>query len=104
MVDATLGCAARGSPRHANALARALKATDAGPGEFLVGVECLLSTHADELGMLEDMLVALEWLSSCRVRFVNRTGPRWTATRKDGHLIAERTTGTISTVQLRLRS
>ena len=37
-----------------------------------MGVECLLSTHGDELGMLEDLVVACEWLDSLTFRFLPR--------------------------------
>ncbi|KAH8048027.1 phosphatidylinositol-3,4-bisphosphate 4-phosphatase [Aureococcus anophagefferens] len=70
-VEAALRCAAEGSPRHARALRRALAGAGGG-GALLLGVECLLSTHGDELGMLEDLVAATEWMDSLTFAFVDR--------------------------------
>jgi len=43
---------------------------------FLVSVQSLLSTRGDELGMLEDLVAASEWLSSVEVRLVHRREAR----------------------------
>jgi len=61
-----LACAAAGSLRHRHILPRVLKAG------FLVSIQSLLSTRGDELGMLEDMVAAAEWLSSVKLRLVRR--------------------------------
>lgn len=45
---------------------------DRSAGKIILGIECLLSTLNDELGMLEDLVVAAEWLSTLRFRFVRR--------------------------------
>ncbi|KAH8083429.1 hypothetical protein JL720_8313 [Aureococcus anophagefferens] len=62
-------CAAR--PRVAAAARRALAGAGGG-GALLLGVECLLSTHGDELGMLEDLVAATEWMDSLTFAFVDR--------------------------------
>lgn len=56
---------------HARALRRALAGAGGG-GALLLGVECLLSTHGDELGMLEDLVAATEWMGSLTFAFVDR--------------------------------
>lgn len=53
-------------------LERTVATTSAGPGRLLLGIECLLSTLNDELGMIEDLVVATEWLSTLTCRFIVR--------------------------------
>ncbi|GMH66738.1 hypothetical protein TrRE_jg2062 [Triparma retinervis] len=60
----TLALAAAGSPHHQSLLPRIL---DVG---FLVSLESLLSAYGGELCMVEDLSVAVEWLSTVTVRVV----------------------------------
>jgi len=64
MMQNSLAMAASGSPHHINILPRVLEAG------FLVSVESLLSAYGGELCMLEDLAVAVEWLSTVTVRIV----------------------------------
>ncbi|KAJ8614253.1 hypothetical protein CTAYLR_001106 [Chrysophaeum taylorii] len=78
-VEAVLG------RRDPDVFARAFAFTSAGPGRLLLGVECLLSTLNDELGMLEDLVVAADWLSTLRFRFLEASDDqqRWRVRRAD---------------------
>mmetsp|Transcript_4709 Transcript_4709/g.7095 ORF Transcript_4709/g.7095 Transcript_4709/m.7095 type:complete len:1360 (-) Transcript_4709:622-4701(-) len=70
-------------------------------GRLLIGIECLLSTLNDEQGMLEDLIVATEWLSTVRFRFLRQKSltpsaneasplPRWTVRRAEsGSIIVD---------------
>jgi hypothetical protein len=60
----TLALAAAGSPHHLSILPRIL---DVG---FLVSLESLLSAYGGELCMVEDLSVAVEWLSTVSVRVI----------------------------------
>jgi len=39
---------------------------------FLYSLQSLVSTRGNERGMLEDLIVGLEWLSTCSIRFVRK--------------------------------
>eukprot|EP00520_Triparma_pacifica_P017693 CAMPEP_0118643434 /NCGR_PEP_ID=MMETSP0785-20121206/6389_1 /TAXON_ID=91992 /ORGANISM="Bolidomonas pacifica, Strain CCMP 1866" /LENGTH=1383 /DNA_ID=CAMNT_0006535097 /DNA_START=495 /DNA_END=4643 /DNA_ORIENTATION=- len=71
----TLALAAAGSPHHINLLPRIL---DVG---FLVSFESLLSAYGGELCMVEDLSVAVEWLSTVTVRVVEVKNHRFSAER-----------------------
>jgi inositol polyphosphate-4-phosphatase len=70
VVQNTLAMAASGSPHHVNILPRILEVG------FLVSVESLLSAYGGELCMLEDLAVAVEWLSTVTIRFVENVKAR----------------------------
>ena len=74
-VEGIIRCAADGSASHDTVLKRAL----APDGRLLMGIECLLSTHGDEQGMLEDLVVAAAWLDGVSFHFVGslEDGSSW---------------------------
>jgi len=63
-VSSLVASAVSGSGLHKHILPRVLEAG------FLFSIQSLLSTRGDELGMLEDMVVASEWLNSVTVRLI----------------------------------
>jgi len=63
-LSALLACCASGSAVHKRVLPRVLACG------FLVSLQSLLSTRGDELGMLEDVVVASEVLSTVTLRLV----------------------------------
>jgi inositol polyphosphate-4-phosphatase len=65
-VMASLNCAAIGSENHRRIWPWILRAG------FLFSLQSLVSTRGDERGMLEDLTVAVEWLSTCSIRFVRK--------------------------------
>ena len=71
----TLALAAAGSHKHVALLPRIL---DVG---FLVSVESLLSAYGGELCMVEDLSVAIEWLSTVTVRVVEVKNHRYSTER-----------------------
>ncbi|GMH86756.1 hypothetical protein TL16_g10643 [Triparma laevis f. inornata] len=65
-VQTTLSMAAAGSPHHVAILPNILEVG------FLCSFESLLSAYGGELVMIEDLCVAVEWLSTVTIRIVER--------------------------------
>lgn len=62
----SLNCAVVGSEPHRRVWPWILRVG------FLFSLQSLVSTCGNERGMLEDLIVALEWLSTCSIRFVRK--------------------------------